>query len=60
MNSEVAYPTNAKLINNYNIVKKTLHWLEKEDSDFERLVGYGFCVAAITYFAANLFHYIIF
>ena len=45
---------------NDKIVEKTLYWLEKEDSDFERLVGYWFCVAAITYLIANFFHYIIF
>ena len=52
--------SNVKITNNYNIVEKTLCWLEKKDSDFEKLAGYGVCVAATTYFAANLFHYIIF
>ena len=52
--------SNAKVSNNFSIVEKTLCWLEKEDSDFEKLVGYGVSVAATTYFVANLFQYIIF
>lgn len=37
------------------IIDKVLGWLEKEDGDVENIVGYGVCVAALTYFIARLF-----
>lgn len=40
------------------IIEKVLGWLEKEDTDLEKLAGYGLCVAALTYFSARLLQFI--
>lgn len=37
------------------VIEKVLGWLEREDSDVERVAGYGLCLAAVTYFIARLF-----
>jgi len=36
------------------IIERVLHWLEKEDSDIEKLAGTGLCLAAVTYFFAKM------
>ena len=38
----------------YCIIEKVLHWLEKEDSDIEKLAGTGLCLATVTYFFAKM------
>ena len=38
----------------YCVIERLLGWLEKEDAEIERVVGYGFCLAAVTYFFARL------
>lgn len=36
------------------IINKILSWLEKEDSDFDKVLSYGLCLTAFTYFWARL------
>lgn len=40
------------------VVEKVLGWLEREDTEAERMVAYGLCLAAVAYFLAGIFHYI--
>lgn len=37
-----------------SVLEKALEWLEKEDSEIERMTGYGICLASVTYFLARL------
>ncbi|ACV64976.1 hypothetical protein Dtox_4312 [Desulfofarcimen acetoxidans DSM 771] len=46
-----------KLSTDFNIVERALHWLEKEDSHLEMLVGLGFCTATIIYLFINFIYY---
>ena len=39
---------------NYGLIDRVLDWLEREDGELEIMVGFGFCLAAVTYFAARL------
>lgn len=38
----------------YRLIDRVLDWLEREDGELEMITGYGFCLAAVTYFAARL------
>lgn len=35
-------------------VNMVMEWLEKDDSEVERLIGYSLCLAALTYFLTKL------
>jgi|BarGraNGADG00212_2_1021979.scaffolds.fasta_scaffold107727_2 hypothetical protein len=39
----------------YSIVDRLLGWLESDDTEFEKVIGYCICLAAVTYFIARLF-----
>lgn len=39
----------------YCLIEKVLGWLEREDTDVEKVAGYGLCLATFTYFLARLF-----
>lgn len=39
----------------YCIIEKMLEWLEREDTDVERLAATGLCLATVTYFLAEMF-----
>jgi len=39
-------------------VDKVMHWLEREDTVGEQLIGYGICVVAGIYFLAGLLRFI--
>lgn len=39
----------------YCLIEQVLGWLEREDTDVERIAGYGLCLATVTYFLARLF-----
>lgn len=39
----------------YCVIERLLSWLEKEDAEIERVIGYSFCLAAVTYFISRLF-----
>ncbi|HPZ44448.1 MAG TPA: hypothetical protein PL078_10720 [Bacillota bacterium] len=41
-------------VSGYSILDRALEWLEKEDSEIEKMVAYGICLAALTYFIAGL------
>ena len=41
------------------IIEKLLCWLEKDDTEIERVIGYCFCLAAVTYFVSRLFQAIL-
>jgi len=43
---------------NYCLIEQVLDWLEREDTDAEKMAGYGLCLAAITYFLARLFQFL--
>jgi predicted metal-dependent hydrolase len=36
------------------LLDKALEWLEKEDSEIEKMTGYGICLASLTYFLARM------
>jgi len=38
----------------FRLIDRTLDWLEREDGELEKIAGIGFCLAAVTYFAARL------
>lgn len=38
---------------NYNLVERVLYWLEKDDSDLEKVIGYSICLMVVTYFLAR-------
>ena len=38
----------------FGLIDRALDWLEREDGELEKIVGFGFCLAAVTYFAAHL------
>lgn len=44
----------ALTISGSSVVEKVLDWLEREDSELERVAGYGLCLASVTYFLAKL------
>ena len=37
-----------------SVLDKALEWLEKEDSEIEKMTGYGICLASLTYFLARM------
>jgi hypothetical protein len=37
-----------------SVLEKVLDWLEREDSELERVAGYGLCLASVAYFLAKL------
>ncbi|TEB10684.1 hypothetical protein Pmgp_02135 [Pelotomaculum propionicicum] len=39
----------------YDVIEILLGWLEKDDTEIEKLFGYGLCLAAVTYFVSRLF-----
>lgn len=38
----------------YGVIDRVLWWLEREDTDMDKMAGYGLCLAAVTYFVARL------
>lgn len=38
----------------FRLLDRVQDWLERKDGELEIMVGFGFCLAAVTYFAARL------
>jgi hypothetical protein len=38
-----------------SIIDKTLSWLERDDTEYEKVFVYCICLAAATYFIVNVF-----
>ncbi len=38
---------------NYDLIENLLNWLEKDDSDLEKVIGYSICLMVVTYFLAR-------
>ncbi len=46
-------------LSGYCVIEKVLEWLERGDTELERVTGYGICLASCTYFIARLIQLLI-
>jgi hypothetical protein len=42
----------------FSVIDRLLSWLERDDTEFEKVFAYCICIAAATYFIANIFRFL--